>query len=221
MARLPTLAQFAAQHSIKIVTVEAIAEYRVRQNGYDPAARQAISGHITKVATSRLPTHYGEFTSSVYRDEQGKEHMALTMGDLGQESAPLIRVHSECLTGDVLGSRRCDCGDQLQAALARIVAERCGVLLYLRQEGRGIGLGNKIKAYALQDDGLDTVAANHQLGFPADARSYEVAAHILADLGISSVRLLTNNPAKVDGLARHGIRSVERVSHEVNAYDET
>jgi 3,4-dihydroxy 2-butanone 4-phosphate synthase / GTP cyclohydrolase II len=220
MARLPTLAQFAAQHGIKIVTVEAVVQYRLRQNGHDPAKQCATTNHITRVATSRLPTHYGEFTSSVYRDEQGKEHMALTLGDLSEEAAPLIRVHSECLTGDVLGSRRCDCGDQLQAALARIAAEGCGVLLYLRQEGRGIGLGNKIKAYALQDNGLDTVEANHQLGFPADTRSYEVAAHMIADLGLSSVRLLTNNPDKVDGLARHGILSVERVPHEVNTYPE-
>lgn len=218
MARLPELINFAQRHNIKIVTVEALAQYRLSQNGYDSAQQQPENGHLAKIATSRLPTQYGEFEAAVYRDEQGKAHIALTMGDLNATEAPLVRLHSECLTGDVFGSRRCDCGDQLQAALARIAAEGCGVLLYLRQEGRGIGLGNKIRAYALQDQGLDTVEANHQLGFPTDARSYDVAVHMLDDLGVSAVRLLTNNPDKVLGLAGRGIRVVERIAHQVEPH---
>jgi 3,4-dihydroxy 2-butanone 4-phosphate synthase / GTP cyclohydrolase II len=220
MARLPEIIDFARRHVIKIVTVEAIAQYRLRQNGHDPAKTHPTLARITRVATSHLPTRSGEFKVTIYHDEQGKEHMAVTIGDLNTVQTPLARVHSECLTGDVFGSHRCDCGDQLQAALERLAAEGCGVLLYLRQEGRGIGLGNKIKAYALQDQGLDTVEANHQLGFPIDARSYDTAALMLHDLGVSAVRLLTNNPDKISGLQKHGIDVVQRVPHEVAFHQE-
>jgi 3,4-dihydroxy 2-butanone 4-phosphate synthase / GTP cyclohydrolase II len=219
MARLPELMTFAAHHNIKIVSVEAITQYRLRQNGHDPAKQRIRQQPVEKIASSKLPTEFGEFAATVYRDLQGKEHMVLVLGDITQDS-PLVRLHSECLTGDAFGSLRCDCGQQLQGALAQIAEEGQGVLLYLRQEGRGIGLGNKIKAYALQEQGWDTVEANHQLGFPADARSYEVATHMLTDLGVASVRLMTNNPDKVDSLARHGVRVVERVPHEMTHHAE-
>jgi 3,4-dihydroxy 2-butanone 4-phosphate synthase/GTP cyclohydrolase II len=164
--------------------------------------------------SARLPTAFGEFTITVYRDSEQKEHLAIRMGDM--EGPPvLVRIHSECLTGDVFGSVRCDCGEQLQAALRHISQEGRGLLLYLRQEGRGIGLKNKIRAYALQDQGMDTVEANLHLGFPADGRSYSHAATILKDQGVHSVRLVTNNPEKVKALEARGIRVVERVGYEI------
>jgi GTP cyclohydrolase II len=165
-----------------------------------------------RATQARLPTTWGEFTAHVYDDaESGVHHVALAMGTIDDGAPVLMRLHSECLTGDVLGSLRCDCGPQLQRALARIAAERRGLLLYLRQEGRGIGLFNKVSAYALQDQGLDTVEANEHLGFPADARDYRIAAHILEDLGVSEVRVLTNNPRKIDELRGCGVEVVERV----------
>lgn len=165
------------------------------------------------IAESRLPTPYAEFRIAVYKAADGKEHVVLSLGDLSGEP-PLVRVHSECLTGDALFSLRCDCGAQLDAALQRIAEAGRGAVLYLRQEGRGIGLGNKIRAYALQDKGADTVEANHQLGFPADAREYGLAVSLLRTLGLMRIRLMTNNPRKLDALRADGVEVVERVALE-------
>lgn len=167
---------------------------------------------ISFVANSRLPTEWGEFRIHVFADSStGKEHVALTFGDLAAAEAPLCRVHSECLTGDALFSLRCDCGAQLKEAMRRIAAEGCGLILYLRQEGRNIGLGNKIRAYALQDQGADTVEANVELGFAADARDYGMCKPMLALLGVQRLRLLTNNPNKVAALEALGIPVVQRL----------
>lgn len=170
---------------------------------------------IERVATAGLPTRQGDFTMHVYRDPDGEEHAALVVGTVDDGEPVLVRLHSECLTGDVFGSRRCDCGEQLEGSLEMIQAERRGVLLYLRQEGRSIGLINKLYAYALQDLGLDTVEANRALGLPDDARDYRVASEMLRALGIRGVRLLTNNPAKIEGLERHGVEVIGRVPLEI------
>lgn len=165
---------------------------------------------LEKIASAQLPTAEATFTMTVFRAIDGKEHMVIALGDLSGEP-PLVRLHSECLTGDALGSLRCDCGPQLKEAMRRIAQEGRGAILYLRQEGRGIGLGNKIRAYALQDGGADTVAANHQLGFPDDARDYLLAVALLQEIGVSRLRLMTNNPRKVASLEKEGIEVVDRV----------
>ncbi len=170
---------------------------------------------MLEAASARLPTVYGTFDVTVHPDEEGREHLALRMGEIGDE-AVLVRVHSECLTGDVFGSVRCDCREQLVASLERIAAEKRGVLIYLRQEGRGIGLVNKLRAYSLQDAGLDTVDANLHLGFPADGRSFAIGASILRKIGVQRVRLLTNNPQKIADLEAEAIEVVERVGLEIS-----
>jgi GTP cyclohydrolase II len=175
-----------------------------------PETGLPAAGQLLRIAESRLPTRHGVFRIAVFRSDDGKEHVVLAMGDLSGEP-PLIRLHSECLTGDALYSLRCDCGAQLEGALERIAAEGRGAVLYLRQEGRGIGLGNKIRAYALQDDGADTVEANHQLGFPADARDFGLAVELLRHLGLGRIRLMTNNPRKLDQLREAGVEIVARV----------
>lgn len=169
---------------------------------------------LQRIAEARLPTPFAVFNIAVFAAGDGKEHVVISLGDLNAPEPPLVRVHSECLTGDALFSLRCDCGFQLNAALLAIAEAGRGAVLYLRQEGRGIGLGNKIRAYALQDQGSDTVEANHQLGFPADAREYGLAVELLRSMGLSRVRLMTNNPRKLDALTRDGIEVVERVPVE-------
>ena len=209
MARLPELLEFATTHDLHVISVEALVQYRLASEARNAPAATTESKTI-RIGTSKLPTRHGDFLSSVYRDEQGLEHMALVCGDI-ERNTPLVRMHSECLTGDAFSSLRCDCGEQLDMSLRKIAEDGNGILIYLRQEGRGIGLGNKIRAYELQDGGMDTVEANTHLGFPEDAREYDVAAAMLSDLNVSKLRLITNNPLKTESLEKLGLDVTEQV----------
>jgi 3,4-dihydroxy 2-butanone 4-phosphate synthase / GTP cyclohydrolase II len=210
MARVPDLVEFCAAHGLKLVTVADLIEYRRRHERL-----------VERTVSVRLPTAYGEFRAVAFRETlSGKTHVALVRGDVAGGENVLVRVHSECLTGDVFHSLRCDCGEQLELALERIAAEERGVLLYMAQEGRGIGLLNKLRAYELQEEGLDTVEANLELGFPPDAREWGIGNQILAELGLTTIRILTNNPKKISGLEGFGLRVVEQVPIEIEPRDE-
>lgn len=204
MARVPDLMEFAQKHGLKIISIEDLVKYR--------REREVL---IERVVETNMPTTYGEFKAIGYINKlNGEHHVALVKGNINNNDDVLVRVHSECLTGDVFHSLRCDCGEQLDAALKRIAKEGKGVLLYMRQEGRGIGLINKLKAYKLQDKGMDTVEANLALGFPEDMREYGIGAQILKDLGIKKMKLMTNNPKKISGLNGYGLEVVDRCSIE-------
>ncbi len=206
MARTPDLIKFAQKYGLKFITIKALKDY-ITENGL----------YIENAVTTTLPTDFGEFNISGFIDHRtGEHHIALTMGNIADGKSVLTRLHSECLTGDVLSSHRCDCGSQYKTALKAIARQGRGILLYMRQEGRGIGLINKLKAYKLQNEGMDTVEANLALGFPEDMRSYDTAAYMLKALGVSSVRLMTNNPLKIQGLEEYGIKVVKRIPIEVS-----
>jgi 3,4-dihydroxy 2-butanone 4-phosphate synthase / GTP cyclohydrolase II len=211
MARMPDLQIFAEKHGLKIVTIADLIKYRLSKESL-----------VRRIATAKLPTKYGGlFTAIAYEnDVDSYHHIALLKGEIAPEDEVLVRMHSQCLTGDVFGSRRCDCEEQLHTAMAMVEKEGKGVIVYMRQEGRGIGLVNKLKAYGLQDSGKDTVEANEALGFKADMRDYGIGAQILVDLGLHKIRLMTNNPRKIKGLEGYGIEVVERVPIETRPHQE-
>ncbi len=212
MARVPELTDYCARHGLRMITVADLIAYRRRHDKL-----------VERVVATGLPTTFGEFEAIGYRSLiDDKHHVALVKGEIRGHADVLVRVHSECLTGDVFHSLRCDCGEQLESALSMIEREGCGVLLYLSQEGRGIGLLNKLRAYKLQEEGLDTVEANERLGLPADLRDYGIGAQILVDLGLSSIRILTNNPKKIRGLEGYGLSVTDQIpiEHAPNEHNE-